>query len=44
MDALAGPLPRRRSWRFRLAVSLSLLIHIGTGVLLLVTTRREGDP
>jgi periplasmic protein TonB len=44
MDALAGPLPRRRSWRFRLAVSLSLLIHIGTGVLLLVTIRREGEP
>ena len=44
MDALAGRPPRRRSRRIRLAILISLLIHVAIGLLLLVTIRREGTP
>jgi protein TonB len=44
MDALAGRLPRRRPWRVRLAILISLLIHVAIGLLLLVTIRHEGTP
>ena len=49
MHALSGPrLPgfqsRRRSWRFRIAVLASLLVHLAVLVLLLVTIRREPQP
>jgi periplasmic protein TonB len=44
MDALASRPPRRRPWRLRLAVLVSLLIHGAILVLLLVTiTRRETE-
>ena len=44
MDGLAGRPPRRRPWRIRLAILISLLIHVGIGILLLVTIRRQGTP
>ena len=40
-DALASRPVRRRPWRFRLAVIVSLVIHVVIGVMLLVTIRRE---
>jgi protein TonB len=43
-EALSGQPPRRRPWRLRLAILISLLIHAAIGFLLLVTIRREGQP
>ena len=43
-EALAGQPPRRRPWRIRLAIVVSLLIHVTIGVFLLVTIRRENKP
>jgi hypothetical protein len=44
IDALAGRPPRRRPRRIRLAILISLLIHVAIGLLLLVTIRHEGSP
>src|SRR5580700_9357522 len=41
MDALAARSPRRQPRRLRLAVLISLLIHVAIGVVLLVTIRRK---
>jgi periplasmic protein TonB len=40
-EALAGRPPRRDPWRTRLAILISVLVHLAIGALLLVTVRRK---
>jgi protein TonB len=40
-NALAGPPRRRRCWRIGIAGTISLLIHVVIGVMLLVTIQRQ---